>query len=371
MKMPKQFLSFFSVLMVGAFMFGTMTLNAAEDWFYTNVIEYDEVTKLAVIPTRKDVVVIDSRPAKRRYNNEHIPGAISIPDTMFDKMTDLLPEDKSTQLVFYCGGLKCKLSHKSAFKAEALGYTNIAVYAKGMPDWIANGGLVSVAPDYVKKAIEKKTAYVFDTRPIKRKYAKGHVPGAIAMPNSQFDKHLDVLPTDKEAEVIFYCGGYHCPLSVKSANKAMELGYTNVKVFQAGYPAWKAAYGPGANGMEPFEKAVAATIEAGEDGDTITVASFQAIMQDKPDSIYLYDVRDPEEFANGSIAGALNMPVENLEDEFDSMPSDKPIVFICATGARSGEAYDIVKMLDEERKVFFLDATLEFEGDGKYAIAQN
>ena len=64
---------------------------------------------------------------------------------------------------------------------------------------------------------------------------------------------VDIFPTEKtlvlpllvSSTLLFYCGGIKCPLSVKSANKAVNLGYENVRVFQGGYPAWKAAYGPG------------------------------------------------------------------------------------------------------------------------------
>ena len=371
MRTTNKIMTFLVMVVASALLIATSTTYAKEDWMYSNVIGFDKVKDYAVIPVRDDVLIIDSRPAKRRYNVGHIPGAISIPDSMFDKMIDKLPEDKSTMLIFYCGGLKCKLSHKSAFSAEALGYTNIAVYAEGMPDWKKNGQYESVSAEYVKKAIDKKSAAIFDVRPLKRKYAKGHVPGAIGMPTSQFDKMTDLLPADKAAELVFYCGGPKCPLSVKSANKAKALGYTNLKVFQGGYPEWKGKFGEGAKGMEPFEMAAAGGIEAGEDGDTITIASFQALMNDEPDSVYLYDVRDPEEFAEGTIAGAQNLSVEDLEDMYESMPNDKPIIFICSTGARSGEAYDIVKMLDEEREVFFLDATITYHGEGKYELAEN
>lgn len=359
------------VVLIGMLFLLNSSAVYAESGLYPNIIKYDEIKTYAVIPVRDDVLVVDSRPAKRRYEVGHIPGAISLPDTQFDKLTTLLPEDKNQKLIFYCGGLKCKLSHKSAFKAEALGYTNIAVYADGMPDWEAKGEFVSVGASYVKKVLDKQTATVFDVRPLKRKYAKAHVPGALSLPNTQFDKLTHLLPGDKAAEVIFYCGGPKCPLSVKSATKAKALGYTNVKLFQPGYPAWKAAYGPGVKGNEPYEAAAATDagkIEVGEDGDTITIDSLKAILSGNPDSIYIYDVRDPEEYERAHMAIAKNQSVEDLEDEYGTLPTDKPIVFICTTGSRSGEAYDIVKMLDPDREVYFLDAEMTFHADGAYDI---
>lgn len=62
--------------------------------------------ELAVELTRNDpnFLLIDARPASR-YEEEHIPGAVSIPYTKLkEKGADLLPAEKDTAMVFYCGG---------------------------------------------------------------------------------------------------------------------------------------------------------------------------------------------------------------------------------------------------------------------------
>jgi rhodanese-related sulfurtransferase len=46
------------------------------------------------------------------------------------------------------------------------------------------------------------------------------------------------LPDDKTAEVIFYCSGPICAASTKGAEKALAMGYTNVKEYRGGYPDW-------------------------------------------------------------------------------------------------------------------------------------
>ena len=56
------------------------------------------------------------------------------------------------------------------------------------------------------------------------------------------------------------------------------------------------------------------------------------------------DVRTPEEYAGGHVPGAINIPldqVQNRLDEFRDMP--KPIVAYCRSGARSGMATSILK----------------------------
>ncbi|MGB0747314.1 MAG: rhodanese-like domain-containing protein [Magnetospiraceae bacterium] len=114
--------------------------------------------------------------------------------------------------------------------------------------------------------------------------------------------------------------------------------------------------------------AMAADLVPTADGDTVTVDSFQAVMAENPESIYLIDVRDAGEFAQGTFKGAINIPVEQLEDKVAGLPNDKPTVFVCTTGARSGEAYDIVKMVDESRDVYFLNAEVTFKADGNHVV---
>lgn len=355
--------------------FGGVAATAEEEGFkkYTRIIGYDAFATFAVIPARADVTIVDSRPARKKYDKGHVPGAINIPNTFFDKHVDLLPEDIHQPVIFYCGGLKCPLSHKSAYKAEALGYTNVMVFAEGFPAWKSKGNFASVSVAYVKKLVDSPDGTVIiDARPARKKYGKGHVPGAINIPNTFFDKQVDKLPADKATRLIFYCGGNKCPLSVKSATKARALGYTNVMLFQGGYPAWVKAHGRGetaaAAAAPKTAEAAAPALEAGPDGDTITIASFKEVVAKAPDSINLIDVRDPGEYDTAHIPGVKNIPVEELEDQVAGLPANKPLIFVCATGARSSEAYDIVKMTRPDMNVLYLDAEIDFRKDGSYDI---
>ena len=71
------------------------------------------------------------------------------------------------------------------------------------------GNYYAVEAGYVKKKIDDKVGVVIvDSRPKRPKYVKGHIPGAISLPDSQFDKLKGNLPTDKSIPLIFYCGGY-------------------------------------------------------------------------------------------------------------------------------------------------------------------
>ena len=73
-------------------------------WQFHDITGIELVQQYAVVPQPKDVLIVDSRPHKPMYINGHIPTAISMPFSQFDKMTDKLPKDKKTLLIFYCGG---------------------------------------------------------------------------------------------------------------------------------------------------------------------------------------------------------------------------------------------------------------------------
>lgn len=352
----------------------TAVVQPKANW-YTKIVNVDFVKQQAVVPQIEGVMLIDSRPAVRKYDLGHIQTAVNLPDSQFDKLAPtLLPKDKATLLVFYCDGPECMLSHNSAFKAEQLGYTNIRVYADGFPDWIKNGNLHAVSPAHIKKLMDEKSSMVLvDSRPKDRKYDLGHIPGAISLPDSQFDKlAAERLPADKTTPLYFYCEGLTCVLSNNSAFKAIKLGYSNVKVVPEGYPAWAKAYGAGptATGVA-LATPKAPVIEAGKESGTISVASFERIYKEAPDSVHFIDVREPGEMAAGTFKGAINMPVSTLEKNMPKLPTDKPIIFFCGAGSRSGEAHDMVKLYKPEIKPVFLDATIKWAKDGSYSIMAN
>ena len=364
-----------SILMAGTSVVCTSAIAAdppaaqAKAGWYGQLVNVDFVKQKAVVPKVDGVMVIDSRPAARKYDVGHIPTAVNIPDSAFEKLAPgLLPADKATLLIFYCDGLECMLSHNSAFKAEKLGYTNVKVYADGFPDWLKDGNLHAVSVAYIKKQIDEKAPHTLvDSRPKERKYDKGHIPGAINLPDSQFDKlAAQLLPSDKAAALYFYCDGLACKLSNDSAMKAIKLGYTNVKVVPDGYPGWEKAYGAGPTVSSSV--VAAPSIQAGKESGTITVASFEQIYRESPGTVHLIDVRDPQEFITGTFKGASNMPINNLEKSLDKLPTDKPIVFFCGAGGRSGEAHDMVKLYLPALKTYFLDADIKWAKDGSYTI---
>ncbi|MBU0970023.1 MAG: rhodanese-like domain-containing protein [Proteobacteria bacterium] len=337
--------------------------NAKEPWMFDQIVDVDFVISKVSVPMADDVMLIDARPYLVKYAKGYIPGAVNIPFTEFDQKTDLLPKNKNTLLIYYCEGLECKLSHKSAFKARALGYTNVKVFAMGYPEWMKQKGAYSaITAEQVAAQIAANDTLVVDSRPLKPMYEKAHIPTAISIPFSQFDLLKAKLPRELSCPIIFYCGGLDCKLSHQSAAKAIVLGYKNVSVFETGYPAWKAKFGDAAAGVG---------VAAGEVEGSIELERFKTIMANTPQSITLIDVRDADEFAKGHFKTSVNIPVENLKPRIKDLASDKPVVFVCSTGARSGEAYYMVKDVRPDLDAYYVEAQIDFKKDGSFAFKKN
>lgn len=112
----------------------------------------------------------------------------------------------------------------------ALSTLALSAMAAGYPD-------VSVAT--VKTNITAKTITLLDANGTEA-WKKGHIPGAIDFESSK-DKLADLLPKDKSALIVAYCGGPKCMAYKEAAAAAEKLGYTNVKHLSAGISGWKKA----------------------------------------------------------------------------------------------------------------------------------
>lgn len=69
----------------------------------------------------------------------------------------------------------------------------------------------------------------------------------------------------------------------------------------------------------------------------------------KADETMLIDVRTEEEYALGSIEGAVNIPLDNLRKRIHEVPKDKDIALFCAVGLRGYLALRILKGHGYER----------------------
>ena len=90
----------------------------------------------------------------------------------------------------------------------------------------------------------------------------------------------------------------------------------------------------------------------------------------------IVDVREPEEFADGHIPGAVNIPLGRLEIDVNSHPAvveregetrslrERPVVLYCLSGGRSARAAATLRRLGFANPVSLAGGILAWTGDG-------
>lgn len=101
---------------------------------------------------------------------------------------------------------------------------------------VTAGEFPDISIDDLKSAIKAGKVTVIDVNGSKS-FEKGRIPGAVDFAAVQKDLG-SVLPKDKNALVVAYCGGPSCKAYTKAANAAEKLGYKNVKHLSAGISGW-------------------------------------------------------------------------------------------------------------------------------------
>jgi rhodanese-related sulfurtransferase len=109
----------------------------------------------------------------------------------------------------------------------AVALVTASVYAAHYPD---------ITISDLKKAAASKSVTLLDANG-SDSYKEGHIPGAVDFAANKSDL-AKVLPKDKGALIVAYCGGPKCQAYQTAAKAAEKLGYTNVKHLAAGISGW-------------------------------------------------------------------------------------------------------------------------------------
>jgi len=78
---------------------------------------------------------------------------------------------------------------------------------------------------------------LIDVRPAEE-FQSGHISGAINLPMNRLKDEIEKLPQEKE--IIAYCRGPYCVLSILAVKELREKG-KNVRRLKTGFPEWKLA----------------------------------------------------------------------------------------------------------------------------------
>lgn len=299
-------------------------------------------------------LLIDSRPAGA-FAAGTIPTAISIPvPKMTKEGATLLPADKESPLIFFCGGITCGLSTTSAGIAKELGYSNVKVMLQGAPGWKKSGRYFVAADEFV----EKGNIVLIDLRPAAA-VAEGHIGRATNIPFAELEAAKDSIPV--KAPVVLYGDGDEAE---KAAALVSKWGLKSVALVNGGLAGWQAAGHPLTK--EPAATAVSWVRKLGK--NEISMADFEKIAEAPSPETVILDVRSGEETKAGKLTHSQTIPLDQLEARLAELPKDKEVLTHCSTGARAEMATEaLVKAGFKSR---FLVANVECEAVGDCSISE-
>jgi rhodanese-related sulfurtransferase len=90
----------------------------------------------------------------------------------------------------------------------------------------------------------------------------------------------------------------------------------------------------------------AASAPAAAASASLPLISPQALLerQAKRDlSLFVLDVRTPQEYAAGHVPGAVNVPYDQVASHLAEIPKDKDVVLYCRSGRRTGLAAEVLE----------------------------
>lgn len=175
---------------------------------------------------------------------------------------------------------------------------------------------IGVTADQVRQALESKApVLILDIRP-KSKYLEGHIKGAAnAVCDSMQQKQviMSKLPPNMKIILVDEDG----QSAMQNASMMARFGF-DAHYMQGGIKSW---------GGELVKSAHDTSISGDGLWDSIR----------KNEDVFLLDVREPSEFSEFRIPGAVNIPLSRLfAPGFEAdIPKDKKVVTICSHGNRS------------------------------------
>ena len=91
--------------------------------------------------------------------------------------------------------------------------------------------------DGVRAVIDAGTAIVVEALPAPY-YEDAHLPGARNLPHDSDEATIAAVLPDRDATVVVYCSNLACQNSTMLSRRLAQLGYTDVRDYEAGKEDW-------------------------------------------------------------------------------------------------------------------------------------
>ncbi|MBX9906215.1 MAG: sulfurtransferase [Burkholderiales bacterium] len=312
---------------------------------------FDDGGELAVLDVREEGV----------YSRDgHLLLVSNVPLSVLElRVTALVPR-LATRIVVCDGGEG--LAAKAAQKLIAGGYTDVRVLDGGTPAWAAAGFRLYTGVYVPSKAFGEyiqhedapqevtatelaewqktgKDIVVVDSRQ-PAEFRRNSIPGAFDCPSAELPYRMKDFVRTPQTTVVVNCGGR--TRSIIGAQVLINAGFPNpVYALKDGTQGWKLAGFTLNHGCEervplPTDKGLAwaqqaaARVAKRYGIRSIDYAGLQALRADAARTVYLLDVRNPEEFDRGHWPGALSAPGGQLVQATDTFIAVRPAVIVLA-----------------------------------------
>lgn len=195
-----------------------------------------------------------------------------------------------------------------------MGYENI--------DTVMERGLKELSADEFETAANETEALMLDSR-IDSLFCKGFIPNSINISlDGQFAPWVGALIPDAKQQLLLITEPGR---EEETVMRLARVGYDNVIGYlKGGFDEW---------------------IKAGKEADTINRISpteFEKTYK-KNDSETVIDVRRPGEYDSEHVEGAVNIPLDFINENLAEFPKDKNFIIHCGGGYRSMTAASILK----------------------------
>ncbi|MBY8961461.1 MBL fold metallo-hydrolase [Flavobacterium sp. D11R37] len=200
---------------------------------------------------------------------------------------------------------------------------NVMLNIKGYEslDAVMDKALKPLTPALLKELAQNTGAIVLDVRP-QDDFVEGHIPGSIFIGlNGNFAPWVGALIRDVNQPLLLVVPEGK---ETEAVTRLSRVGFDNVLGYLEG-------------GMEAW-------VNAGFETDTIRSVSPEAFAEGLAENnLPVIDSRKPGEYGNGYVEGAVNIPLDFVNEQLAEVPANGDFYLHCAGGYRSVIMASILK----------------------------
>ncbi len=331
----------------------------------------------AMLHDGQELALLDVR-ENGRFGDRHLLFASSVPFSRLEmRIADLVP--RRTCRIVLCdegpagkdarGAPDASLAERAAERLRGLGYTDVRVLAGGIQAWQAAGYLLfsgvnvpskafgefvehechtpSISATELKALVDRgEKLVILDSRPVEE-YRAMSIPGGVDCPGAELVYRVSDLAPDPGTLVVVNCAGR--TRSIIGAQSLINAGIPNkVVALRNGTMGWhlsglqvdrgasRLAPPPTARGLAQAQAAAGRVAQryGVKFTDAKTVAGWR---KEQERSLYVLDVRSPEEYAAGHLPGSRSAPGGQLVQATDTYAATRHARIVLAddTGVRA------------------------------------